>query len=154
MKKTRVLGTLAAVLLLVAGCATMHANGMRATVNRDIDVVEDGADGCKFTGTVAPVQVDNGNNAVINFHVKPANAFKFTSNGIVFVDKPGIGTKPPQGEITLKSSSDTTWTFHDRNQAAGTFAYEANVVRQNGGTPCKLDPTILNDGSCVEGCVP
>ena len=69
------------------------------------------------------MSVTNKNNANIVWHVKPANAFKFTTDGIKFVAKQGGGLPDP-GQLDKTNSSDTTWTVHDRNTQAGTFHYE------------------------------
>jgi hypothetical protein len=147
MRKTNVLGVSVAVLFVVAGCSAFRAMGGSTSVSRDINVAASGST-CTFSGTVAQINIGNGNSGTLVFHVKPANAFKFASNGIDF-SRSGA----PSGEFTVTNSSDTTWTIHDRNKTSGTFKYEVNVVpKAPGGQACNLDPTVLNDGTCTDGC--
>jgi hypothetical protein len=147
MRKTRFFGFSVTVVLILAGCSTFRAMGGVTSVSRDVNVTAAGADGCAIANDIAQVDVTNKNNANIVWNVKPASDFKFTSDGIKFVAKPGHGV-PDAGQIVKTNSSDTTWTVHDKNTQAGRFGYEVNVVRKAGGTPCKLDPTIFNDGTC------
>lgn len=147
MHRTKSLGVAVTVLAVAAGCATALRAQSTESVTRDVNVTASGTDGCTIANDIAPVGVTNKNNANIVWQVKPASQFKFTSDGIKFVAKQG-GDMPNPGQLDKTNSSETTWTVHDRNTQAGTFNYEVNVVLKAGGTACKLDPTVVNDGSC------
>jgi hypothetical protein len=147
MRRKNVLGLLS-IAVAAAGCAAFHPmGGSKTTVQREINVSAAGS-GCTIDGNVAQIDVTNGNSGTLVFHVKPANAFKFASNGIDF-----SASGAPAGEFAPVNSSDTTWTIHDRNKSRGTFKYSVHVIpKAPGGVACVLDPTVFNDGTCQDGC--
>lgn len=147
MQRTRSLGLALAVLAVTAGCATAPRAQNVNMEDRNVNVTKLGTDGCAIAPDIKEVRVINKNSAKIAWHVKPADDFMFTADGIKFVLKDGA-TKLPGDDIQKINSSDTNWNVHDHNLTAGTFAYEVNVVRKAGGTPCRLDPIIFNDGTC------
>ena len=150
MKTGLVLGGIG-IALAVAGCALFspmggHGSGTRVTISNDVNVTPSGSS-CTVAA-VPPISVTNGNSGTLVFHVKPASAFKFASNGIDF-SKSGA----PPGEFSPVNTSDTTWTIRDRNKTAGTFKYDVHVIpKAQGGVACMLDPTVFNDGTCTDGC--
>ena len=128
MKTTLWLG-LSAVLF-----AALPADALNVNVNPG------GPTGC----TIEPVDdVHLSSAGSVTWNVKPANAFKFDANGILFVKKPDHDD--PAGEFDNQSSSETTWVVQDKHTKKGKFGYEVHIKGQNSSAHCMLDPTVFND---------
>lgn len=151
MKRTKVIGVAVAIAAVAAGCSAQPRKmDNPSSASRDVNVVDNGSGGC----TIQPVQdIDvKGNSAVITWLVKPASKYQFDTDGIKFVEKPGMDPIP-SGEFTKKSSGATSWVVKDGNKKRGKFGYEVHVKgKPPSKASCMLDPIVFNDGSCDSGC--
>ena len=139
--RTRMLLSLAAASLAVAGCQLMQGGGAGVPAGGGPGVVwvtvNDGTSGCTVLdpGSLA---VKLKQKVLITWHLSPGS--DFTTDGITF----------KQGQDSVFSGNQRTqkgvyqvWDDYSNANNAGTFHYRIKVATDSGHA-CEIDPEVVN----------